>query len=72
MVNKINKMLLLTSITALIADYINCKIEITLNWKQFIKNCSDSERIMKISLLCLATFIMNFNSRKYVINKAKK
>lgn len=49
-------------------------IKITFDWQKLIKNCLDPVRLMKISfllLLNLATYIMNFNSRKDAIEISK-
>ncbi|KAK8839804.1 hypothetical protein M9Y10_031512 [Tritrichomonas musculus] len=58
-----------------ISDFIGGKIKITYSWQKTFMDCIDIEHIMQIStllLLCLATFILNFNTRKDAIeNNAK-
>lgn len=50
-----------------LSSILGDKIKITFKWQKLIKNCFDPVRIMKISLLlllCFASFLFNFNSRK--------
>ena len=46
------------------------KIKFNFNFKKFSRRCYDPRRLVKISfliLLCVATFILNFNTRKDAI-----
>lgn len=59
-----------------LSDLIGDKINVTMNWAKFVKDCLDPGRLMKVSfllLLCFATFILNFQSaRKDAIKNEKK
>ena len=58
-----------------LSSFLGDKIKVTFNWSKFVDGLFDRERIMKISfllLLCLATFLMNFNSHKHAIKKAEE
>ena len=50
------------------------KIKFKFNFKKFSRRCYDPRRLVKISfliLLCVATFILNFNTRKDAIRQQK-